>query len=56
MCATAPAPAPVHYARLFAWLATRSGRDTWVERSCGSLRLVQRLERAFPDAKFVHVT
>jgi putative sulfotransferase len=51
-----PAPAAVHYARLFGFLAQRQGKQGWVERSGGSLRLVRRLHRAFPDARFVHVT
>lgn len=60
-----PAPIATWYRRLFARLAERHGRSlgrrsqadssSWVERSGGSLRVVARLQRAFPDAKFVHV-
>jgi hypothetical protein len=54
--ATLPtAPASGHYARLFGWLARRFGKRTWVERSGGSLRIVQRLTDAFPTARFLHI-
>jgi putative sulfotransferase len=42
-----------HYRALFDRLA--AGRAGWVERSGGSLRIVARLARAFPDARFVHL-
>lgn len=44
-----------HYQALFEWLAVREGKSFWVERSGGSLRLIARLMRWFPDAKFVHI-
>jgi len=50
-----PAPMAAHLAALFAWLARRFDRSRWVERSGGSLRIVQRLADAFPDARFVHL-
>jgi putative sulfotransferase len=50
-----PASAADHYRALFTWLARRIDRRTWVERSGGSLRIVARLLRAFPDARFVHI-
>jgi len=54
--ATLPtAPVAAHYARLFGWLARRFGKRTWVERSGGSLRIVQRLTDAFPTARFLHI-
>jgi hypothetical protein len=49
------APAAEHYRQLFGWLARRFDRRAWVERSGGSLRVVARLLRAFPDARFVHL-
>lgn len=49
------APVGEHYARMFAWLARRFGKRTWVERSGGSLRIAGRLLRAFPNARFVHL-
>lgn len=44
-----------HYATLFDWLAARFGRQRWVERSGGSLRIVRRLLDAFPGARIVHI-
>lgn len=49
------APVAAHYERLFAWLTQRLGKVAWVERSGGALRVVHRLLRAFPDARFVHL-
>ncbi len=43
------------YTQLFDWLRDREGARLWVERSGGSLRIVGRLRRAFPDARFVHI-
>jgi putative sulfotransferase len=40
---------------LFHWLARRFGRAAWIERSGGSLRVVARLARLFPTARFVHI-
>lgn len=44
-----------HYREVFAWLAARLGRERWVERSGGSLRIVGRLAACFPGARFVHI-
>ena len=49
------APVATHYRSLFDLLAAATGRTGWVERSGGSLRIVARLARAFPDARFVHL-
>lgn len=49
------APIGRHYTELFGWLAARFGKQRWVERSGGSLRIVRRLLAAFPDARFVHI-
>lgn len=43
------------YTRLFDRLARRFGKQGWLERSGGSLRIARRLARAFPDARFVHL-
>jgi putative sulfotransferase len=48
-------PATNWYTRLFDHLARRFGKAGWVERSGGSLRIVHRLARAFPDARFIHL-
>lgn len=50
------APIGRHYTDLFGWLAARFGKQCWVERSGGSLRIVRRLRAAFPGARFVHIT
>jgi len=50
-----PAPLPQQYLRLFGWLQQRFGKDIWVERSGGTLRLVRRLHQAFPQAKILHI-
>lgn len=49
------APVADHYRALFDWFAGRFGKRGWIERSGGSLRIVTRLQRAFPDARFVHL-
>ncbi|WP_437872387.1 SDR family oxidoreductase [Sorangium sp. So ce363] len=41
--------------QVFGFLAHRFGKRAWVERSGGSLRLVRRLIKNFPDARFVHL-
>jgi putative sulfotransferase len=53
--ALAPAPIGVQYTRLFDRLAEQFGKRQWVERSGGSLRIVQRLIDSFPGARFVHI-
>lgn len=55
MCARPSAPMNEHYRCMFAYLMRRYGRRTWVERSGGTLRIVQRLVTAFPEARFVHL-
>ncbi len=49
------APVADHYRRLFQSLAGRFGKRQWVERSGGSLRVVERLIDAFPEAGIVHL-
>lgn len=44
-----------HYTSLFAWLQQRFQRRVWIERSGSSLRIVERLHRHFPQARFVHI-
>jgi putative sulfotransferase len=36
-------------------LQQRFGKQTWVERSGGTLRIIRRLHKAFPRAKFLHI-
>ena len=51
-----PRQAPAdHHRHFFEWLGRRLGRRVWVERSGGSLLWCQRLLRAFPDARVIHV-
>lgn len=50
-----PAPIGVQLTRLFDHLRDRDHRRLWVERSGGSLRVVEHLRRSFPDARFVHI-
>ncbi len=44
-----------HYRRLFQNLCARYGKQQWVERSGGSLRVVERLTETFPEAAIVHL-
>lgn len=55
MCARPPASMATHYRDMFAHLMHRYDRRTWVERSGGTLRIVERLIRAFPEARIVHL-
>jgi hypothetical protein len=55
MCARPPAAMADHYRAMFGYLMRRHGRRTWVERSGGTLRIVQHLVTAFPEARFVHL-
>jgi hypothetical protein len=48
-------PMVAHYRALFGWLASRSGRTEWVERSGSSLDYVGDLVGLFPEARFVHL-
>ncbi|MCE9551344.1 MAG: sulfotransferase, partial [Betaproteobacteria bacterium] len=49
------ATAEAHYHALFDWLAAHFGKSIWVERSGGSLRVIERLYQHFPNAKFLHI-
>lgn len=46
-------PLADHYHALFQWLAARTGRGVWVERSGGSLVAARTLTQEFPEARFV---
>ena len=50
-----PAPIQQQYLHLFEWLRLRFGRQLWVERSGGSLRIVHRFCQLFPNARFIHI-
>jgi hypothetical protein len=50
-----PAPIGRQYLSFFNALRDRFRASIWVERSGGSLRLVQRLRQHFPEARFVHI-
>jgi len=43
------------YLRIFVWLAERTGRRLWVERSGGSLMALPFMMRQFQNAKYVHI-
>ncbi|MCH2169287.1 sulfotransferase [Myxococcota bacterium] len=49
------APLAVHYQDVFDWLAERTGRECWIERSGSSIEYLGELKRLFPDARFVHI-
>lgn len=49
------APVGDHYRALFGFLVARAAKQTWVERSGGTLRIVHRLLATFPEARVVHV-
>ena len=55
MSARGPASMAEHYRHMFETLMHQRGRETWVERSGGSLRVVQRLVESFPEARFLHL-
>ncbi len=44
-----------HYRDLFDWLAERSGKQCWIERSGTSIDYLADLARFFPEARFVHI-
>ncbi len=50
-----PALIGEHYQALFLWLQQRFKRRVWVERSGGSLRMLEQLLQFFPTARFVHI-
>ena len=49
------APAPDQLRRVFDWLAERSGRALWIERSGSSIEYLPALAAAFPEARFLHL-
>ena len=48
-------PLPEHYRALFEWLAARSGRRYWIERSGSSIDYLASLYALFPEARVVHI-
>lgn len=48
-------PAAEHYLALFDWLAVRTGRPLWIERSGSSIDYLEDLHRLYPDAHFLHL-
>jgi hypothetical protein len=51
-----PAASPVaHHRALFGWLAERTGRRQWIERSGSSIDYLGQLADAFPQARFLHI-
>ena len=49
------APAVAHHRAFFAWLARRTGRRLWIERSGSSIDYLGQLADAFPEACFLHI-
>jgi len=47
--------AVAHHRALFAWLAERTGRRAWIERSGSSIDYLGQLAEAFPEARFLHI-
>ncbi len=45
----------LHYQSIFQWLTERCGRQTWIERSAGSIDFVHELEACFPGSRYVHL-
>ncbi len=50
-----PRPAADQHLALFEWIAKRLGKSVWVERSGGSIDLLDPLNALFPDARFLHI-
>jgi len=48
-------PLREHYRALFEWLAARSGRRYWIERSGSSIDYLASLYELFPEARVVHI-
>jgi hypothetical protein len=48
-------PAPEHHLAFFDWLAERTGRGLWIERSGSSIDYLADLQRVYPDAHFLHL-
>jgi hypothetical protein len=53
--ARSAAPALEHHRACFTWLAERTGRRLWIERSGSSIDYLDALVDAFPDARFLHL-
>ena len=49
------ASAMEHFQAMFQHLASRFGKTHWVERTGGSVRVVQQLAESFPEARFLHM-
>ena len=49
------APLADHYRFLFDWLTAYAGKQIWVERSGGSLAMVNSLFAMYPNGRFIHV-
>lgn len=50
-----PAPIGDQYQALFGWFSEYTGKQHWVERSGGCLRIMGRLLQHFPEARYVHI-
>jgi hypothetical protein len=48
-------PIAAHYRALFEWLARRTGRRCWIERSGSSIDYLASLYATFPEALVVHI-
>jgi putative sulfotransferase len=48
-------PLSLHYRVLFNWLAARTGRECWIEKSGSSIECLGALRDFFPDARFLHL-
>jgi putative sulfotransferase len=49
------APVSTHYQRFFEYLCDHFGKQRWVERSGGSLLMLEQLRNTFPEARFIHL-
>lgn len=43
------------YQILFDWLTRKAGKSIWIERSGGSISILQELIELFPDAQYLHL-
>jgi putative sulfotransferase len=51
-----PSASPIEHCQvMFQYLAYRFGKTHWVERSGGSIRIVQQFVENFPEARFLHL-
>lgn len=48
-------PLSQHYRAFFDWLADRSGKQVWIERSGSSIDYLDSLRELFPGARFLHL-